>query len=250
MIRVHISEDRLSASIEVEAPLTQAQLRAELDRAGVRHGLLEDRLEGALELAERVGSLPRPVVIARGEAAIGGRPAELELALELGGKHGSLDATSLTMDFREQSAVCNVTAGSLLGTWLPAEVGVVGCGVDGSALAAPKHSDRDARFGAGVLATPSRSADGAMELRAAFDGVVRVDTRGELSVSELYCVAGDVNLEVGNIDVHGSVQISGNVQAGFRVTAKHDIRVAGSIEDATIEVGGALEVSGGIFGGG
>lgn len=250
VLKVIVSPDRLSASVQPASSASEEELREALRSAGVVHGLMEDRISGVVSFLERAGGLPRPVVVAKGEPPVEGIPARLELALDLGLRSGLVDAESMRIDFRERGSVCNVTVGTLLAVWIPAKEGRPGMGVDGSALNPAALPAADATHGEGVRTEPHSMIPGGLALVAELDGVVRVNSRGLLEVSELVVIDGDVDLEVGNVDVNGSVQISGNVQAGFRVTARHDIRVGGSIEDAEISAGGRLEVGGGILGGG
>lgn len=249
-MKVTVSPDRLSASVLSSAAGSEGDLRAALQAAGVVHGLIEERISGVVAFLERSPGLPRPVVVAKGEPPVEGVPARLELALDLGQRSGLLDAESMRIDFRERGSICNVTEGTLLASWVPPKDGVAGLGVDGVAIPPPSFPALDAEFGAGVRSEPHPMIPGGKALLADIDGMVRVNGRGVLEVSEVVVIDGDVDLEVGNIDAHGSVYISGNVQAGFRVTARHDIRVGGSIEDAEISAGGRLLVGGGILGGG
>ena len=249
-MQILVSNDRLSASIQPTAAVTESELREALRAAGVTHGLIEDRILGVVSFLERAGGLPRPVVVAKGQPAVEGVAAHLDLAVDLGRRSGLVDAASMRMDFRERGSFCNVESGTLLATWVPAKAGTAGVGVDGGAILPPELPDSAPDHGDGVRSEPHPMVEGGVALRADRDGIVRVDERGVLEVSELVVIEGDVDLEVGNVDVSGSVLVQGNVQAGFRVTARHDIHVSGSIEDAEVLAGGSLLVEGGILGGG
>jgi hypothetical protein len=66
---------------------------------------------------------------------------------------------------------------------------------------------------------------------------------------DLLEIAGDVDYGTGNIDATGCVLVRGTVRGKFRVTAKHDITVQASIEDAIVEAGDTLHVGASILGG-
>jgi len=230
--------------LELEGPAERAVVEAELTKAGVVNGIDEEALLGALVK----GTGGRAVRIAVGIPPVPARPARIELDFELDQQIGTLDSRSLQIDYRERGGMRNARAGDRLGTWYPAEEGKPGVGVDGQELAPVVSTEPEAKAGAGVRMEPE--GDGVEALFAEIDGVVRTTPDGELFVTDLLEIDGDVDLTVGNIDVRGSVRIRGTVRSGFRVHARHDIEVGGAIEDAEIEAGKTLTVSAGILGGG
>lgn len=70
---------------------------------------------------------------------------------------------------------------------------------------------------------------------------------GRLEISRELLIDGDVNFHTGNIDCSGDLVISGSIISGFKVKAEN-LKVKGSIENATIEVSGNLVCEGGIVG--
>ena len=70
-----------------------------------------------------------------------------------------------------------------------------------------------------------------------------------VSICHIYDVPGDVSYRTGNIEFKGTVNISGNVLAGFSVTADDDVVVGGLVEGAEIRAGGNIRVGGGVQGG-
>jgi hypothetical protein len=78
------------------------------------------------------------------------------------------------------------------------------------------------------------SEDGAA-LRAMVTGYPFMQNKGsDIKVSGKQTISRDVDFSVGNIESKDCVDIKGNVLPGFNVKTKGDLRIGGSIEDATI----------------
>ena len=71
---------------------------------------------------------------------------------------------------------------------------------------------------------------------------------GKVFVSNVFQVPADVDNSVGNIEYNGSVEIKGNVKAGFSVKATGDIIIEGVVENAYVESAGQIIVKRGIHG--
>lgn len=249
---VTVSDNKLHAFLDLRAPavdeppLTRAELDRALHAAGVVHGLLPDRIEAAWQAYQTRGTLPKPIRVADGTPPRPGRDAGVEFTIDVAAHVSSEADAADRVDYRERGIVHNVNAGDEVGIWHPAAPGTPGTGVDGSLLPAPTGRDAPLQLGENVETEPGQ--DGAVRLLTAIDGAVRVGPGGEVSVVDLIEVDGDVDFHVGNIDANGSVLIKGTVREGFRVTAKHDVTVQGSIEDAIVEAGETVLVKQGIIG--
>lgn len=244
MTIVVLSSDRLEAFLTLESAAELSGVRNELSEAGVVHGILNPEL--AQICAQGTGG--ESVCIARGTAPGFARPERLELEFESAKTAGRIDPISHRMDFRERGTVHNVFEGERLGVLLPALEGAAGIGVDGVELAPAPSAELSASIGPGVRV--EEQTDGSCVLFAELDGVVRVAPSGELFVTDMLSLPGDVDLSTGNIDVLGSVSVGGTVRAGFKVQACHDVDVDAAVEDATVTAGKSLTVGAGILGGG
>ena len=90
--------------------------------------------------------------------------------------------------------------------------------------------------------------DDGITIRSAIRGILVNSSNNTLSVSDTVEIE-KVDLSTGNIEVDGSVIIKENVTPGFSIKTEGNIEVYGNIEDAKIDCGGNLIVSGGIIGG-
>lgn len=86
-------------------------------------------------------------------------------------------------------------------------------------------------------------------LTAKIDGEVLFEDN-KFCVKNLLTIESDVDNAVGNINFTGDVLIKGDVREGYTVKADGDVHITGTIECATIVVGGNLQIDRGMNGGG
>ena len=77
-------------------------------------------------------------------------------------------------------------------------------------------------------------------------GQVSIANDGKINVFDVFEVKGDVDLKTGSIDFVGNVIIKGSVPAGFKVHARGDIMIGGSVEAAEIVADGSITIAHGI----
>jgi hypothetical protein len=61
-----------------------------------------------------------------------------------------------------------------------------------------------------------------------------------VEISEGYVVKGDVDFSTGNVKYAKSVIVGGDIKSGFTIDCGGDLQVSGTIEDATLNVGGVV----------
>jgi hypothetical protein len=134
-----------------------------------------------------------------------------------------------------------VRAGTLLARKTPPRPGTDGVSVTGSPLLAPRPRDPAVSAGAGAAASGEPGA--ALEIHAEIDGRPRM--RGAaVAVDDTVTVTG-VGVGAGEVRIHGSLVVAGDVVEGSRVVASGRVTVAGIVDHARLEsvlgitVGGA-----------
>ncbi|MDF1836254.1 MAG: FapA family protein [Planctomycetota bacterium] len=243
MVHIHLSSDRLKAFLVLEAPVDLAEIEAEFKSQSILHGIDPKAIESAIQMAPN----PDPICVATGTPPIPRTAARIELAADQSLASGSLDRRSGRMDFRERGGVHSVKANESVGVWYPGTDGEPGMGVDGMPIEPPSPDQPDQTRGAHIHSKPGEG--GALLLFADMDGVVRVGPQGEVYVTNILDVEGDVDLGCGNIDVTGSVHVAGTIRSGFRVHAGQDVDVDLAIEAADVKAGQSLTVGSGILSG-
>mgnify|MGYP004620101939 FL=1 len=147
-----------------------------------------------------------------------------------------------SIDFKERSFIHNIDAGVQIAHFIPEKPAVDGLNIYDEVLEA--HYDEDPCYKIGN--NLKVEADG-INIKSAIKGIL-VNNNNTISVSNVIEIE-KVDLSTGNIEVDGSVIIKENVTQGFSIKTEGDIKVNGNIEDAKINCGGNLIVSGGIIGG-
>lgn len=247
-----LSADMMEAYVTLSAPepgkgkrLSAEQVLDELARRSqITYGL--DREGFSAFLAAPV--YDEPFVIARGLPPTPGEDGRLDWHIE---RRDGITTYKLhavkedeQVDFKNLDLFDQVKQDQLLVTRVPPKEGKPGRTVLGRESPAAPGKNYLLPQGKNTYITK----DG-LELRAALAG--RVDeVNGHLIVSNVYHIAGDVDLSVGNIDFDGDVVVDGNVISGFTIKASGSIEVKGIVEGSALEAGSDILIRGGIQGGG
>ncbi|HET6281099.1 MAG TPA: FapA family protein [Polyangia bacterium] len=202
---------------------------------------------GLAGLAQRIvlAASNEPVLVAEGRPLA---PARRELAWRVGiNPVRKIDETSSSVDLHEVKRYVNVSAGQVLCEIISSPA-VPAYDVFGAAIVPEENLSRAPEaplVKLGERVAPR--ADNDAVIIACEDGCVRYE-KGVLSVQKVLEVRGDVDFKVGNIDFHGQVIVSGDVLAGFKINATADVIVKGMVENASIDAGGDIVITGGVAG--
>lgn len=238
-----VSRDRLEAVVvQREAgagsvkDIDQGVLHAELQSAGVVHGLLER------PVARSDGSY----CVAQGTPAVNGENARVKAYVKPGVAHLSQvkDPSKDKIDFHELHSIVNVPKDKLLIEKVPLTLGTAGRAVTGEELTVKPGKDIVLKVGPGI----TLSEDGCKGIAAVEGKFVLVE--GKPAVMVEHIVNGDIDYNVGNIAFAGQrLIINGAIQPGFKVKCKGDISIAQGIQySAEVSAGGNLEIKGGVMG--
>lgn len=219
-------------------PLTETELQGFLTQFKISTGLIPEAVAALLNSAAS-GSALAGLLLAHGEEMVPGEDGYIALAVadDLAGEQAGEDDDG-TVDLRHVQSFLNVDAGDLVATIHPPGAGLSGLTVSGNVIAAQPGAPVKLQMGQNV-----RLSDDGATIFAEATG--RVYCRGhEISVEDIYVVAGDVDFKVGNIAFKGFVEIKGDVLDGFTVKATKGIKVHGIIGVCTIESDGDISFSG------
>lgn len=147
-----------------------------------------------------------------------------------------------SIDFKERSFIHNIDAGVQIAHFVPECPAIDGLSIYDEIIEANYDEDPCYKIGNNLAI----DEDG-INIKSAIKGIL-VNNNNTISVSNVIEIE-KVDLSTGNIEVDGSVIIKENVTPGFSIKTEGDIKVNGNIEDAKINCGGNLIVSGGIIGG-
>jgi uncharacterized protein (DUF342 family) len=240
---LEVTEDKLHVFLTVHAPkgghgVQLSDVRAMLAQQGVVYGVDE---QGLLQAVENCSG--EAVLIASGIPPQGGTSTRFESLL------GHQDAVAADVDemapvdYRALGSLVLVKTGMKLMRRIPGKPGKDGIDVFGNPAPAGEPDDLPYEENlAGVAPDP----DDPDVLMAAIDGAPSVLPNG-VSVNPVVEVDA-VNLNSGNIDFDGTLQVRGDVTTGMTVKVRGDVLVSGTVEAAQIDAGGNVVVKGGIMG--
>jgi uncharacterized protein (DUF342 family) len=239
---ISIDAARINAYLSCTRPLGGAPVTVEdvIAEAGKEAIAVDLDLEAVEHALENGGD---DVLIARGKAPVAGVDGEfVNLIPSAKARIPHVDARGLA-DYHDLGELLVVHAGDPLMRLIPATDGEPGLNLSGQAI--PAKAGKKVAFGKKLEGTAFHPEDENW-LFAAIDGspVVRADG---VSVDPIYTVV-DVNLQTGNIDFPGAVNVTGGVKSGMIVKASGDIHVEGTVEGGILIAGGDIVVKGGIIG--
>lgn len=240
---VKVARDRMSATLTLVPPQggvapSLPEVRTELERAGVKSGVLEPVLVDAVAAG---CATEREVAV--GRQPVNGAHTQFDLLIpNLGTRHPQLNAHGL-IDYRDLGDWVVVREGTPLMRRTPPTAGEPGVDVLGNPLM-PKPGVAKS-FAPGLKGVGLDPNDPEL-LIASVTGQpvpvlqgVRVDPN---------FVIQQVDMSTGNVKFDGAVNIKGDVKEGMRVVSTGDVYVGGTVEAAEIEAGGNVVIKGGVIG--
>ncbi|MGE5618984.1 MAG: FapA family protein [Sphingomonadaceae bacterium] len=253
-VSVLISPDRMSAEVLVTAPVgsgkpaTVEDVLAKLQEAGVVYGIDVTAVEWAVAQSQLPPDPYRPlekVNVAQGREPGVGADARVEYhpCLTDAGGRPKVNPDG-TVNLFDLNLVRNISKGTVLAVLTPATRGEPGRKVTGAEI--PGRMGREIKLRAGKGAVLSE--DGCTAI-AAVDGHATL-VHGEVTVTDVFEVRGDVGVGTGNIGFVGTVIVRGSIRNGFAVKAEGDVEVLGGVDGGSIEATGNVTIRYGVAGGG
>lgn len=227
--------------------ITREQVLEELAKRKIVFGINHEAIDRLVEMAAQGFRTEREgVVVAEGRRPVDGEDGAIihhpMLQTPAGYPRLTQDGRA---DFFDLNLVRNVAKDTVLATRKPPTRGEPGMDVFGRPVKAREGRDVQLRAGAGTRLSP----DG-QSVIATVEGHASISASGEVTVSPIFIVPGDVGYGSGNIDFVGTVIVRGDVTQGFTVKAGKNVEVHGGIMGGSVEAGGDVIVRYGIVGGG
>ncbi len=229
---IRISEDGMSA-IGYCLPnqlCPPTEVEREVKLAGLRYGLEQATLR---RLVEGPAFGDGRAVVARGRA--------MQPIL---GEHFALSVDAANAEAAANLQFKPVTPGTVLAVWSPGQPGKAGMDVLGREVKPRPPEPRTPEECAGEGTELGRDRDGRMVLRATRTGCCQQQLDGAVRVVGILEIPGDLGPDHPPIDTDDLVVVRGTVKAGASITSSSDIVVMGDLEDAQINAGGSLSISG------
>ncbi len=218
--------------------MTREDILSDLKFAGVVHGIREDVVDQFLKNPEYC----QDYIIAVATQPVQGHDAHIEYHFDINTTAKPKLNEDGSVDFHQLGNIKPVSVGDKLATLTPADRGKPGVSVTGVSLPANKVTNLVLRHGRNITMSEDRC-----ELYSQVAGhVTLVDDL--VMVSDVYDVPANVDASTGDIDYNGTVNVTGNVNTGYRIQAAGDIIVNGVVEGATLIAGGNIVLKRGMQG--
>ncbi len=245
-IQVLISEDCMECQICLDKPEDNEEIYEVGDivellvSKGVVFGIDERKIQKILE----EGVYDTYVTVAVGEKAIEGRDGYYSYTFDTNPNKKPRLREDGTVDYLNLNLFQTVSKGDLIARYFAKIDGEDGTNVLGQKIVVKKGKHLSPLRGKGFF-----TSEDCMEYYALYDGKVEV-TNGCINVTQTSMLPGNVDLNSGNLDVKGDLDIMGNVITGMLVKASGNVTIGGLVEGASIIAGKNVLIKGGILGGG
>jgi uncharacterized protein (DUF342 family) len=245
---VGVSDDEMEARLNLYPPLPEQSppsiemILLVLKQQGVLYGIDRHALKMAVRRLKDGGEPQLDQLIARGKAPKNGRDAYIRFEVEIGPLPGKVLADG-SIDFRERLMFVPVKQNQLLACKVRATRGHPGTNLAGDRLEPMDGKDISVKISEDVMYTEE---DGT--IRATASGVLSVVGDDTIRVSSKQQISGNVDFGTGNIRSNDSVEITGSVHPGFRVSARGNVAIEGSVESAIVNCQGNIVIKRGVIG--
>lgn len=245
-IHVLISDDCLECQISLDEVTDDNHIYSVegivelLVSKGVIFGIDEPKIRKMLE--EKI--YDTYVTVAVGEKPIEGRDGYYSYTFDTNPNKKPRLREDGTVDYLNLNLFQTVSKGDLIARYFAKIDGEDGTDVLGKKIVVKKGKHLSPLRGKGFF-----TSEDCMEYYALYDGKVEV-SNGCINVTQTSMLPGNVDLNSGNLDVKGDLDIMGNVITGMVVKASGNVTIGGLVEGASIIAGKNVLIKGGILGGG
>lgn len=229
-VYVYIDADSMTAYMCLPAPVDEKheysydEVKEAIDKAGVKMGVINERIHEALLKKQ----YDRNIIIAKGKPVEHGEDGKYELFFDTDISGKPKVKADGSVDYFNIKLFELVKKDDKLAEYIPNTRGEFGYDVKGKLLVPKPGRSKPPLRGKGFYV----SEDG-NTYYASIDGKVEYRNT-DLNVLNVLEITGDVDLNIGNIDFSGDVNISGNVISGVTINAMGDVYIGGYVEGAYI----------------
>ncbi len=181
-------------------------------------------------------------LFAAGQNPIHGKDAKIEYFFNTNQNLQPRRNEDGTVDYKDLNTISHIQKGDLLARLTREDPGKPGKNLYGDEINPRTVKTAKLEFGKNI-----RINGDLTEIYSEVTGHAAL-VNGKVFVSNVFDVPADVDNSTGNIIYEGSVNVHGNVKAGFSVRAQGDIIVDGVVESAYLEADGQIIVKSGIHG--
>lgn len=243
MLKLDIAPDGMTVKGRFYPPfkggpmMTKAEILGDLSYNDVVYGINEAEIDRFLVDREYC----KDYILAQGKPFIESKDGKLEYMFktDLSGRP-TLNSDG-SVDFFHLDNMCPCEPGEVLAVITPPDPGENGVNVWGDELLPHVPYTPVFRYGKNISVSP----DG-LRLIAESKGHVILD--GDKVIVSNVLTVNNVDTSTGDLFFEGDIEVSGNVQSGFQVSATGNVTVRGVVEGAKVKAGGNIVIHRGVTG--
>ncbi|OOM16294.1 DUF342 domain-containing protein [Clostridium saccharobutylicum] len=218
---------------EIHAPqYSVSELKEILNAKGIKYGIIEEELKKICNENE-----VNNVLVAKGLPVQNDISEEIRVLFKESDELVKYNDLDEKIDYRNRYLIAHAKAGDIIGEKIPGKIGKDGTDIFGSHIKKDLASKLTFKIGSGCKLEDDKviaTIEGKPCFRA-----------GVFSVNRLYKV-DDVNLQTGNINFVGNVEVSGNVCESMEVSG-NEVFVAKNVDTAKIKGAGQIVIGGNLI---
>lgn len=182
--------------------------------------------------------------VAQGKAATKGKDGFYEFCKDMEDvKKKPLVMQDGSVDYKNSLTLATISEGELLAIYRPPTDGEEGYDIFGNFLK-PLGRGKDALPLRGKGIKPDEEK---VNFYAEYSGHIVMEGT-HISIEKLYRVSSDLDIEVGNINFDGDVEVMGDVRSGMEINAKGNVFIHGHVGASKITAGENITIEKGIQG--
>ena len=223
--------------------LTENNVIQILKKKGISVNLEMLEINSALDYVNMSNEVIDDVLVASGKKPKLGTEAWTEYLFDTKPKSGPVITEDGNTDYHNLNLIESVSKNQKVAIFHPMVEGEAGHNLFGEKIIPPKVKEGKPPRGQNVYYAEKEPN----YLLSKIDGHITY-VRGEIIVTNLYNIRGDVDFNTGNIICKGSLNITGNVKTGFNLDMSQTVTIGGYLNDSKLVAGGDVIIRGGFKG--
>ena len=243
-IHIEVSEDKMTVIMNITQPSNDVEIGVrDVMRAlrdyDIKQGIKKDVIKKVVE--EKM--FFTDMIIAEGKPAVKGEDGRFEYHFRKEVKTAPKLLPNGAVDYKGIELFETVEKGQLIAEYFPATAGEFGYDVQGTIQTPERGQELPTLKGKGFWMSEDKK-----KYYSDLTGIIEWTDEDTIEIRNVYNVDGNVDLSVGNINFDGDVNIAGDVESGFMISASGNVSIGGNCEACSIFAGGDVLIKGGVQG--
>lgn len=241
--RLNVDDDAMRAEMLLLEPengkeTTEAMALDFLLDSGIKMGVDKEKLAGII--GKKLYA--QPFTVATGKPCVDGENGWFEFLFDTKIEARPQENKDGSVDYYNTKLFEEVSIGDKLVVYHPATKGEFGFNVKGKFLMPKRGRELSVIKGKGFSVSEDK-----LTYTAEVCGKIEYKY-GEINISDMYVVEGDLDMTVGNIRFSGDVKVRGDVTSGMIIEALGNVEIQGHVAGATIKAGKDILLKKGVQG--